>query len=64
MTGNISLYIVMYLESTVMLELRSFTFERIGKEIVQKEISGRLLLSPVFFSFLGTPLSNTLTLWT
>lgn len=51
------------MESTVMLELRSFTFERIGKEMVQKEISGKLLMSPIFFSFLDTPLSNTLTLW-
>lgn len=54
----------MYLESTVMLEFRSFSFERVGKEVVQKEFSGGLLTSPIYLSFLNTPLPNILAFWT
>lgn len=64
MAGNFSLYMSMYLESTVMLELRSLSFERVGKEMVQKEISGGLLTAPIYFSILNTPLPNVLIFWT
>jgi len=47
-----------------MFELRSFSFERVDKEVVKKEISGGLLTAPIYLFFLEKPLPNVLIFWT
>lgn len=61
MAGKFCLYIDV---SGIWNKLRSFSLERVGKEVLQKEISGGLLTSPIYLSFLDKPLPNVVIFWT
>lgn len=61
MAGNFCLYIDVF---GISIKLWSFPLERVGKKVLQKEVSGGLLTFPVYLSFLDKPLPNVLIFWT